>query len=405
MAGMPAGAREGATDNEAVPTEREILERARALIPMLRERAEQVERDRKVSAETIEAFKNAGFFKILQPRKFGGWEMHPSVFYKVLWELGRGCGSSGWDMMVLGVHQWEYGLMDPRAAEDVWGEDPSVITASSYAIWGEARPVEGGYVVNGKWRTSSGCDHAKWAFIGAYRRDGEGRPVDRTALLVPATDYVIEDDWHVFGLAGTGSKTLVIKDAFVPAHRTHSLIDYRPDNGWADIYRLPFFQAFFTGVSSILIGIAQGAIDTYIEQMSVRRDPSGQICATVSPYVKDRLGNAVGKVRGARARIVQMMEESNEYIARGEPVPMDLRVPHLLDIARIGRECEEAVMLLFKATGARGMYLSNPMQRILRDAIAGAQHITQNADDTAGGLGAYLLGQGVPPLMFAPIDG
>ena len=402
MAEVITSATIGQKSAEQIPSEKEILQRARALIPMLREKAAQVERDRMGSRETIAAFKEAGFFKILQPKQYGGWEMHPGVFYKVLWELGRGCGSSAWDMMVLGVHQWEYGVMDPRAAEDVWGEDPTVITASSYALWGDCRRVDGGYILNGKWRTSSGCDHAEWAFIGGGAKNAEGEIVDRLALLIPATDYVIEDDWYVFGLAGTGSKTLVIKDVFVPEHRVHSVIDYKPEQARGDYYRLPFFQAFFGAVSCVIIGIAQGAIDVYAEQMAVRKDPTGQVSASLSPYVKDRLGNAVAKVRGAKARIQQVLDESTECVLEGLPVPLDMRVHHLLDIARVGRECEEAVMLLFKALGARGMYLNNPMQRILRDVIAGAQHITQNADDTAGALGGFILGQGVPPLLFGP---
>ena len=387
-----------------IPSEEEVVARARALIPMLREKAASVEKNRMVSPETIEEFRNAGFFKVLQPKRWGGWEMSPKVFYRVLMEIGRGCGSSGWDLMVLGVHQWEFGIMDPRAGDDVWGQDNEVISCSSYAQWGSCERVEGGYVLNGKWRTSSGCDHGKWAFVGGYRKDAEGKLCDRIALLVPATAYTIEDDWHVFGLAGTGSKTLVIKDAFVPDYRTHSLVDYHPDEAFSDMYRFPFFQAFFTGVSSIILGMAQGGIDVYIEQMSVRKDPMGLTAAALSPYVKDRLGNAVMKVRSSRARIFQMIEDSAGYISRGEPIPLSERVHHLLDIARTGRECEEAVMLLFKAMGARGMYLSNPMQRILRDVIAGSQHITQNADDTAGILGGFLLGQSVPPLVYASTD-
>lgn len=387
-----------------IPSEDEIVARARALIPMLRERAPEVEKARMVPKETIEEFRKAGFFKVLQPKRWGGWEMSPKVFYRVLMEIGRGCGSSGWDLMVLGVHQWEFGIMDPQAGDDVWGKDNEAITCSSYAQWGSCERVEGGYILNGKWRTSSGCDHGKWAFIGGYRLDAEGNSCDRMALLVPNSDYTIEDDWYVFGLAGTGSKTLVIKNAFVPEYRAHSLLDYHPEEALGDMYRFPFFQAFFTGVSSIILGMAQGAIDVYIEQMSVRTDPARKVQANLSPYVKDRLGNAVVKVRSSRARLFQMLEDSVEYVKRGEPIPLSERVHHLLDIARTGRECEEAVMLLFKAMGARGMYLNNPMQRILRDVIAGSQHITQNSDDTAGILGGYLLGQGIPPLFYASTD-
>ncbi|MGH8425839.1 MAG: acyl-CoA dehydrogenase family protein, partial [Pseudomonas fluorescens] len=118
-------------DTQAIPSEAQLLERARGLIPMLMEKADSVEQNRMVSRETIAAFVEAGFFKILQPKEYGGWEMNPAVFYKVLMELGRGCGSSAWNMMILGIHQWEYGSLPEQACLDAWGEENTVITASS----------------------------------------------------------------------------------------------------------------------------------------------------------------------------------------------------------------------------------------------------------------------------------
>ncbi|WP_185266087.1 acyl-CoA dehydrogenase family protein [Halopseudomonas xiamenensis] len=382
-----------------VPSEAELIQRARDLIPMLIEKADSVEKNRMVSPETIQAFVDAGFFKILQPAKFGGYEMNPAVFYKVLMELGRGCCSSAWNMMILGVHQWEFGSLPDQACEDVWGEDDKTIIASSYPPFGKVEEVEGGYRISGTWKTSSGCDHGKWAFLGGLRRDAQGNVIDRLSMLVPATDYEIEDDWHVFGLAGTGSKSLVVRETFVPYHRTHSLIQYHKDDRGTH-YLYPFNQIFFGSVSALIVGMAQGGIDEYIRQMTVRTNTTDGGSAALSPYVKDRLGNAVVRVRSARARLLQMMAETTEIVERGELVPNYDRVHHMLDIARVGRDCEEAVMLLFKATSARGIYLNNPLQRILRDVIAAANHITQNADDTAGMLGAYLLGQQLPPMVF-----
>lgn len=382
-----------------IPTEAELLQRARDLIPMLLEKADSVEKNRMVSPETIKAFVDAGFFKILQPARFGGYEMNPAVFYKVLMELGRGCGSSAWNMMILGVHQWEFGSLPDQACEDVWGENDKTIIASSYPPFGKVEEVEGGYQISGTWKTSSGCDHGAWAFLGGLRRDADGNVIDRLSMLVPATDYEIEDDWHVFGLAGTGSKSLVVKGTFVPYHRVHSLIQYdKGERGTHFLY--PFNQIFFGSVSAVIVGMAQGGIDEYIRQMKVRTSTLDGSNASLSPYVKDRLGNAVVRVRSARARLLQMMAETTEIVERGELVPTYDRVHHMLDIARVGRDCEEAVMLLFKATSARGIYLSNPLQRILRDVIAASNHITQNADDTAGMLGAYLLGQQLPPMVF-----
>lgn len=383
-----------------IPTEEVLVERAKAMIPMLRTRAAEVEQARSVPADIIEQFKQAGFFRILQPRRWGGYEMNPAVFFKVLMELGRGCCSSAWNMMILGIHTWEFGHLDPRACDDVWGKDDSVIVASSYAPFGTYRKVDGGYIINGRWPTSSGTDHGQWAFLGQILLDENGQPVDRLSVLVPRTDYTILDDWHVFGLAGTGSKSVVVKDAFVPEYRTHSLADYSM-NERGDTYLYPFSQIFYAAVSSAINGMAQGAVDLFIEQMQTRRDTTGGGKTSLSPYVKDRLGNAVARVRSSRARILHMMHETTRYTERRELVPLDERVPGMLDIARVGRESEEAVMLLFKALSARGIYLDNPLQRILRDVIAAANHITQNADDTAGTLGGYLLGQPLPPLFYS----
>lgn len=382
-----------------IPTAEELVERARALIPTLRERAEETEKQRSVPAETIQMFKDAGFFKILQPRPWGGYEMNPEVFWRVLMELGRGCCSSAWVMMILGLHQWEFAHTDPRSAQDVWGEDPTTLVASSYAPWGKVEKVDGGYVLDGTWHTSSGCEHAAWAFVGGLARDAEGVPTDRLVFLVPRESYEILDDWHVFGMAGTGSKSLVLKNVFVPEYRVHSNTVYEIRE-CSQPYQYPFAQIFCGSVSAVICGFAQGAIDIYIEQMKVRRNAGGLVATNASPYVKDRLGNAVVKVRSARGRLFQVMAESTPYAASGTLIPLEKRMEHMLDIARVGRDAEEAVLLLYKALAARAAYLSNPMQRVVRDVLVASNHITQNSDDTAGVLGAMLLGAELPPTTY-----
>ena len=380
------------------PTAEELVARATALLPMLREKAASVEANRMVSKETIQAFKDAGFFKILQQKEWGGWEMDPSVFWRMLMELGRGCPSSTWNMMILGVHQWEFGHMDRRAAEDVWKDDNTVIIASSYGPTGTCEKVEGGYKLSGSWKCSSGTDHGQWAFVGGLVRDETGAAVDRIALLVPRTDYTIVDDWYVFGLAGTGSKSLEMKDVFVPEYRTHSLSAYEL-NDRPSSYLHPFGTIFCGSVSAAITGFAQGAIDTYVEQMGTRTLSANATmkAADVNPAVRARLGEAVAKVRSCRARLNNLMQESAQYVYKRELVPEDVRVGHVLDISRVGNECTEAVLKLFPALGARGLYSSNPMQRFLRDIIAGSNHMTQNIDDSMGLIGARMLGTALPP--------
>lgn len=386
---------------EPIPTPEALVERARAMIPMLRARADEVERARSVPADIIEEFKRAGFFKIVQPARWGGYEMNPVVFMRVLGELGRGCCSSAWNMMILGVHNWEFGLMDPRAGDDVWGKNPETIIASSYPPGGTVTRAEGGWLLNGRWPTSSGCDHGEWSFLGGLKKNDKGEFLDRYAFLVPRKDYDIIDDWHTFGLAGTGSKSLMVKNAFVPDHRAHSMLDYSLSDRGA-MYLFPFSQIFYSSVSAVIVGYAQGAVDIFIEQMKVRTDTGTGVPTALSPYVKDRLANAVAKVRSSRARLEQMMAETTKIVERRELVPTEDRVHYMLDSARVGRECEEAVLLLFKAMSARGIFLSNPIQRVLRDTLAAANHITQDADNNAGFLGGMLLGQGAPQFLYGP---
>jgi 3-hydroxy-9,10-secoandrosta-1,3,5(10)-triene-9,17-dione monooxygenase len=389
-----------AKPDAAVPTPDELMARAAAMVPVLRARADEIEAARQVPDDVVEMFREAGFFRILQPKKFGGYEMNPVVFMRVLGELGRGCCASAWNMMILGVHNWEFGIMNEAAAIDVWGGNDETIIASSYAPVGEMTEVEGGYRLRGRWPTSSGTDHGEWAFIGALKKNEKGIPVDRYALLVKREDYEIIDDWQVFGLCGTGSKSLLIKDAFVPHHRAHSMLEYELDDRPLN-YRFPFAMVFYSSVSSVIIGFAQGAIDVFIEQMQVRTDNGSGAATRLSPYVKDRLANAVAKVRSCRARMEQMMAHATTILESGQLVSTDDRIHYMLDMARIGRECEEAVLLLYKCTGARGVYKSNPIQRYLRDTLVAANHITQDADNNAGALGGYLLSGDLPPLLYS----
>ncbi|AMK24100.1 MULTISPECIES: acyl-CoA dehydrogenase family protein [unclassified Sphingobium] len=382
-----------------IPTAKELVARAAAMVPGLRARADAIEEARRVPDDVIDMFREAGFFRILQPKKYGGWEMNPIVFMRVLGELGRGCCASAWAMMILGVHNWEFGVMDDRAAQDVWGEDDQTIIASSYPPVGELTKVEGGWRLKGRWPTSSGSDHGTWAFIGALERNEKGVPIDRHALLVKREDYEIIDDWYTFGLSGTGSKSLLIKDAFIPDHRAHSMIDYKMDDRPTN-YLFPFAMVFYSSVSSVIIGFAQGAIDVFIDQMQVRVDNGSGAATRLSPYVKDRLANAVAKVRASQARMEQMMAHCTQIVERRELVSTEDRIHYMLDMARIGRECEEAVLTLYKCTGARGVYKSNPIQRYLRDTLVAANHVTQDADNNAGALGGYLLSGELPPLLY-----
>lgn len=384
----------------AIPTEDEIVERARALIPWLRERAEACEKARSVPVETIDKFKEAGFFRILQPKRWGGYEMSPNALNRVLMELARGCPSSAWVVTVLGLHPFEFGLLDPRCGDELWGENSGKLVSSSYAPFGTVERVEGGYRLNGQWKTSSGCDHADGgAFVGGRVANAEGKVQFRSFWVQPS-DYTIMDDWYVVGLAGTGSKTLVLDNVFVPEHRNHVIADYGEDtHGHVEnLYKMPFFYVFYAAISSVIIGMARGMVDLYIDHMVPRQNINQAIGAAVrDPFIKGRLGEAEAKILGATARILHNTSEAYAYAARGELVPLELRVRHFATNQFTGGECFDAAHMIFKKTSTRGVWLSSPMQRQMRDILVGANHITQNQDNIGDLLGGYMMGVPLAP--------
>lgn len=384
----------------AHPGETELVGRARDMIPWLRERADACERARMVPRETIQAFHDAGFFRILQPKRWGGYEMHPNVLNRVLMELARGCPSSAWNVMVLGVHPFEVGLLDPRCGDELWGEDDSRLVSSSYAPFGTVKAVDGGYLLNGDWLTSSGCDHASGgAFVGARLFTGDGKLIDYKAFWIEAKDYEIVDDWEVVGLAGTGSKKLRIRDVFIPAYRSHSIINYDDSShgGLSALYKVPFLYVFYAAVSSVIIGMARGMQDLYVDHMKPRQNISQAVgAATQNPFVKGKLGEAQAKITAATARVLQNTDEAWSYTSRGELVPLDVRVRHFATNMFTGGDCFDAAHMIFKKTATRGIWLNSPIQRQMRDILVGANHITQNQDDIGDLLGGYMLGNPLP---------
>ena len=212
-------------DDSALPeVERAVLGRARTLIQRLAERAPAATAARKLLAETIAEYREAGIMRILQPRRFGGMQGRFSLFSRIVEELTYGCASSAWVYAVLAEHQWIVAQYPEQAQIDVWGDDPEAVAASSLAPRAAAKRVPGGWRLSGRYPFSSGCDYAQWAILGAFLGEA-GDPRTIAYALAPLSEIEIVDDWQTLGLAGTGSKSLLLHDVFVPEHRTVMVAD------------------------------------------------------------------------------------------------------------------------------------------------------------------------------------
>src|SRR5215813_10685960 len=213
------------TDDSALPeAERRLLGRARTLIPRLAERAPAAAAARQLPAQTIAEYRDAGILRILQPKRFGGMQGRFSLFSRIVEELTYGCASSAWVYAVLAEHQWIIAQYPEQAQIDVWGDDPLAVASSSLAPREAARRVPRGWRLSGHYPFSSGCDFAQWAIIGTFLGEkGDARGI--AYLLVPLAEVEIVDDWQVLGLLGTGSKSLVLRDVFIPEHRSVMVSD------------------------------------------------------------------------------------------------------------------------------------------------------------------------------------
>ena len=371
-------------------TPEDYLGRVRALLPALRERTAGAELLRGLPDETFADFQEAGLFRALQPRRYGGFELDPATFYQAVMEVGAVCGSSAWILGVIGVHNWHLAILPPQAQEDVWGEDTSVQLSTSLAPTGTVERVEGGYRLHGRWSFSSGCDFCQWAVLGGVVPSAEGgQPPDARVFLVPRRDYVIDDNWHVMGLCATGSKDIVVDDALVPEYRTHSYQDAfhlkHPGTAINDapLYRLPFGLVFANGITAPAIGAASGALEAFREQSLKRINLRDQSRVAEDPFTQYRLAEAAAAIGAARDRVLGNFAEMMRLARAGEEIPLTARARCKWDAGKAIDWSVMAVDWLFEASGGRGIFLDNPIQRAWRDVHAMRAHAGNNPERAA----------------------
>lgn len=384
-------------------TDEEYLQRVRTLLPALRERAVQAEQLRRMPDQTFKDFQAAGLFRCMQPKRYEGYELDPGTFYQAIMEVGAVCGSSAWILGVLGVHNWHLGLFPPQAQEDVWGEDTSIQLSTALAPTGKVERAAGGFRLRGRWSFSSGCDFCHWAVLGGIVppiKDGD--PPDARTFLVPRRDYTIDDNWFVMGLSGTGSKDLVVDDAFVPEYRTHSYRDaFHLRNPGAVIndgplYRLPFGVVFPNCIASPAIGVALGALEAFREQTKVRVSARDQARVAEDPFMQFRLAEAASEVDAARERTLSNFTEMMRLVRAGKEIPLAQRARYRWDAAKGIDWSARAVDRLLEASGGRGIFLDNPIQRAWRDVHAMRAHAGNVPEKAAAIFGRSEFG--LPPI-------
>ncbi|EQB08812.1 hypothetical protein L288_07230 [Sphingobium quisquiliarum P25] len=382
----------------AAPTMAGLVDRAAALVPVLRERADACEAGNKVPEDTIRDFQEAGFFKILQPRRHGGYEMDIETFYAVQMKLAEGCMSSAWVLGVVAVHNWQLALFDAQAQDDVWGKNPATLISSSYMPRAQVTPVEGGYRISGRWGFSSGVDHCDWAFLGGLVNDPETGEPDFWTFLVPRGDFKVLHIWNTIGLGGTGSHDVTVEDAYVPAYRTHRSKDgFAATNPGAKVnpgplYKLPFGQVFVRAVSSSSIGALQGALDCFIEKGAKRRSANSGASASADPDVQMVIAETRAAIDEMKTILFRNFADLTDRARKGEQADVETRLHYRFQSAQISSRCCALVSRIFAASGAEAIYRGNPIARAFCDIHAGRTHVANNPGIVGRNYGNVALG-------------
>jgi 3-hydroxy-9,10-secoandrosta-1,3,5(10)-triene-9,17-dione monooxygenase len=378
----------------------EVLESVRALLPAIAERAQTTDESRQVSEKTIRELVDAGVFRMLQPRRYGGLEGDPVDFYEVVRAISAVCCSTGWVASVLGVHPWQLALFDRQAQDEVWGEDQDTLVSSAYAPVGRLTPVDGGYRLSGRWSFSSGCGHAGWALLGALVVGAQGRPVDFMTVLVPRSDYRIEDVWDVVGLRGTASNDIVVEPVFVPAHRVIRNYEQAQLKGPGQkvnpgpLYRLPFAAVFTSAITAPVIGAVASGYDSYISLMKERvRLSLGGGRFVEDPFAQVAIARAASDLDATLLQMDRNLRELSALAAEGRDIPMELRLRTRRDQVRGTERAVAAMDLLFKTAGGNSLRRGNPIERAWRDAHAGSVHVANDVERALAmyGRGAFGL--------------
>lgn len=369
-----------------------ILDAARALAPQIRAAADDIDRERRLTPEIVNAVKRAGVFGMTMPREWGGPELDPLMQMRVIEALSEADGSVGWCAMINSDGGYFTAFLDEAVGREMY-RDLEAPTGSSLVFAGKAEKIAGGYRVSGRWPFVSGCTHSDWVGLtcticenGVQRTLAESLP-ERRVCFIPASQCEVLDTWHTTGLRGSGSNDIAVSDAFVPEERSTSFpfraIRKKP------LYVWPMMYAY--NVPAVTLGIARGVINRFADIASRKQVTTSILTGRPAmlrdeAYAQTAISRAEVLVSSSRAYVFERMDDIWRTLLAGGRLSLNQRALYRLAIAHAHAACLEAVEGLYKAFGAAAIYASSPFDRPLRDLITINQHTINSLklQETAG---------------------
>ena len=387
----------------------ELLARARALVPALKQRVRSAAEARRCPEETIADFLRTGLTRVCQPARYGGYELGWDVLCQISQILAAACGSQAWIQRIFADHSHMLATFPAQAQEDVWGGKHDTCIAASFDPTGRARPVEGGYVFSGQHSFSSGIDYADWLICGGFILENE-RLDGPHFFLVPKVEATVIDDWHTMGLEGTGSKSFVVAEKFVPAHR---FLDGRlarvgagPGTAvnHAPIYRLPKGGGLTaTGFAALAVGMARGVLEEWLAYSGPRKSRGVAVGSQQSTQIV--AAQSAAEIDAAEALYLGSIRAAMRKLEQGEKISDAELTTAKRNVAFACQLVLTAGTRLFNNAGGRALFAQNVMQRQYRNLLAAVSHHAVSWDQAAVEYGADLLQQyGAPRAGHPDVD-
>lgn len=357
--------------------------------------------------DTVKVLKDSGGFRLLLAKDLGGYEEHPNEFLDWVIAAGIHQPAAGWVAGVVGVHPWEISFMHPKLQQEVYGDDPDTWTASPYAPFGRARPVDGGFLLSGDWPYSTGTDFCQWVILGGIVADPGGRrqagPPDVRHFMLPRGDYqIVEDSWNVMGLKGTGSKNVRMTDVFVPDYRVSEAWkvvegvyaeERRPGN---PLYAMMFGIMFPAAIAAGTLGIAEGALRVQRTYMEGRVSVSGSVAKTDPAYLS-ALAVAEADLAASKCHLKHIVSELYDSVAAGNKITPQQRLLFRRNQVRATDRVFESIAPLARLSGSAGIQEVNDLERWWRDLQTAITHVCNVRDAAYVSWGLNSFGGEIPP--------
>lgn len=366
----------------------EAIERARSLIPFLREHAEANEKATMLVPTVVDALHETGMFRFLQPKAWGGMELDFVSYFNVPEMLGRGDASTSWVVANLASHQRGVSLWPKQAQEEIWGDNPDAMIASGIAYpQGNGKIVGGGIELTGRWGFSSGVDISEWEQLACIVKNDDGKPIDWLMCQVPLSECEVIDDWQTLGLRGTGSRTVTCEKVFVPEHRALSMYVGKPGHDFPGLkihtnptLKVPVSALGGHCIAGVMTGNATAMLEHTTELVKQRSTSYTGSKMRDFQTVQLRIGMAGAKIDAVRLWLSNDCAEAHGIYRDGGSLDIPTRLRYKRNCAMGMKLLGEAVDLLFEMLGANGIYDLIVMQRLYRDHHAAAGHFSFSTD-------------------------